>query len=198
MTSRSWPTVPHGSERGGPSAIPLLYKTLVVADPFLQQQVQAFSLHHYRNTHLDSVDATQQLSKMFPRLTTYVTVASVAVLAVATPNVKRWNTPTSTPASTKTITVTATAPAATETAGDCSTGPIQCCNSVQSASDPVASLLLGLLGIVVEGVDVLLGLNCSPISVIGVGGGNCDANVVCCQNNNVGGLISIGCVPVIL
>ncbi|KAI0653906.1 hydrophobin, partial [Cubamyces menziesii] len=86
----------------------------------------------------------------------------------------------------------------TEPASSCSTGPIQCCNSVESASDPVGSLLLGLLGIVVQGVDVLLGLDCSPISVIGVGGGNCNTNVVCCQNNNVGGLISIGCVPVIL
>ncbi|TFK87822.1 fungal hydrophobin, partial [Polyporus arcularius HHB13444] len=86
----------------------------------------------------------------------------------------------------------------TEPAGSCSTGPIQCCDSVQSASDPVTSLLLGLLGIVVQGVDVLVGVTCSPISVIGVGGGECNANVVCCQNNNVGGLISIGCLPVIL
>ncbi|OSD08046.1 fungal hydrophobin [Trametes coccinea BRFM310] len=135
---------------------------------------------------------------MFPRLTTYVTVASVAVLAVATPNVKRWNTPTSTPTTTKTITVTATAPAVTQPASSCSTGPVQCCDSVESADSVTGNILLGLLGIVVDGLDVLLGLNCSPISVIGVGGGNCAANAVCCQNNNVGGLISIGCVPVIL
>ncbi|KAI9063611.1 fungal hydrophobin [Trametes sanguinea] len=135
---------------------------------------------------------------MFPRLTTYVTVASVAVLAVATPYEKRWNTPTTTPGTTKTITVTAPAPTSTSTS-TCSTGDIQCCNSVESASSPGGSLLLGLLGIVVEGVDVLLGLNCSPLDVIGVGsGGNCNSNVVCCQNNNLGGLISIGCVPIIL
>ncbi|KAJ8487052.1 hypothetical protein ONZ51_g4461 [Trametes cubensis] len=131
---------------------------------------------------------------MFSRLAPFVSVASLAVLAAATPNQKRWDTPT------PTVTVTVTAPASTPTepASSCSTGPIQCCNSVESASDPVGSLLLGLLGIVVQGVDVLLGLDCSPISVIGVGGGNCNTNVVCCQNNNVGGLISIGCVPVIL
>ena len=56
----------------------------------------------------------------------------------------------------------------------------------QQASDPAASLLLGLLGIVIQGVDALVGLDCSPITVIGVGTGNsCSANAVCCQNNNV-------------
>ncbi|KAI0826594.1 fungal hydrophobin-domain-containing protein [Trametes gibbosa] len=129
---------------------------------------------------------------MFARLPAVATVASLALLATATP-AKRWGSPPPT-----TTTVTVTAPAAAPTGSTCSTGPIQCCNSVQSASDPVSSLLLGLLGIVVDGLDVLLGLDCSPISVIGVGGGNCNANVVCCQNNNVGGLISIGCVPIIL
>ena len=54
----------------------------------------------------------------------------------------------------------------------CSTGPIQCCNSVKSASDPATSLLLGLLDVVVQGVDVLVGLDCSPITVIGVGAGS--------------------------
>lgn len=58
--------------------------------------------------------------------------------------------------------------------------------SCAQASDPAASLLLGLLGIVLDGVDALIGLDCSPITVIGVGsGGSCDANAVCCQNNNV-------------
>ena len=60
----------------------------------------------------------------------------------------------------------AATPAARDT---CSTGPIQCCNSVQSASDPATALLLGLLGIVVQGVNVDVGLTCSPITVIGVG-----------------------------
>ncbi|RPD69549.1 fungal hydrophobin [Lentinus tigrinus ALCF2SS1-7] len=83
--------------------------------------------------------------------------------------------------------------------GSCSTGPIQCCKSVEKASDPATSVLLGLVGVVVQGVDVLVGLTCSPITVIGVGsGGSCEASTVCCENNNVGGLVSIGCVPVSL
>ncbi|KAH9849343.1 fungal hydrophobin-domain-containing protein [Lenzites betulinus] len=129
---------------------------------------------------------------MFARLPTLATVASLALLAAATP-AKRWGSPPPT-----TTTVTVTAPASSPTGGStCSTGDIQCCNSVQSASDPATSLLLGLLGIVVQGVDVLVGLTCSPITVIGVGsGGSCSSSVVCCQDNSHGGLVSIGCVPI--
>ena len=54
----------------------------------------------------------------------------------------------------------------------CSTGPVQCCNSIQKASDPATSVLLGLLGIVVQDVDVLVGLQCSPITVIGGAAGS--------------------------
>ncbi|EIW55699.1 fungal hydrophobin [Trametes versicolor FP-101664 SS1] len=80
----------------------------------------------------------------------------------------------------------------------CSTGEIKCCNSVQQANSPSAAALLGLLGVVVQGVDVLVGLTCDPISVVGAGGNSCSANTVCCENNSYGGLISIGCVPVTL
>lgn len=122
---------------------------------------------------------------------------ALVVLAAATPNpqnAKRWDVSTTTATATATVTVTAT-PSATPS---CSTGPVQCCNSLEKASSPAGSLLLGLLGVVVQGVDVLLGLDCSPISVVAVGGGQCKNNVVCCQNNAVGGLISVGCIPVIL
>ncbi|KAI0777699.1 fungal hydrophobin-domain-containing protein [Trametes elegans] len=81
--------------------------------------------------------------------------------------------------------------------GSCSTGPIQCCNSVDSASSNVVSAILGVLGLILD-PDVQVGTQCSPISVIGAGVGACSATPVCCENNNVGGLISIGCVPVIL
>jgi hypothetical protein len=58
-----------------------------------------------------------------------------------------------------------------EPISQCNTGDAQCCNTVTSATDPSATALLGLLGVVVEGVDVLVGLTCTPITVIGVGGG---------------------------
>ncbi|RPD53864.1 hydrophobin [Lentinus tigrinus ALCF2SS1-7] len=107
---------------------------------------------------------------MFSKL---FTIASLAILAVATP---------------------APAPDAT-----CSTGPIQCCDTVTKASDPAAANILKSIGVVVQDVNALVGLTCSAVTVVGVGsGGSCDAQAVCCENNSFGGLISIGCAPVTL
>ncbi|KAL5514050.1 hypothetical protein ACEPAG_2811 [Sanghuangporus baumii] len=99
------------------------------------------------------------------------TVASLAILAVATP-----------------------APVPAE--NQCNTGALQCCDSVQQADSPAASQLLGLLGVVVQGVDALVGITCSPISVIGIGSAGCSASPVCCTDNSFNGLISLGCVPI--
>ena len=62
---------------------------------------------------------------MFAR--TSLSLLSLAVLAVAIP----WNDPTTV---TVTVTSTASAPASTDPASSCSTGSIQCCQSVQKAS----------------------------------------------------------------
>ncbi|KAJ3731549.1 hydrophobin [Lentinula guzmanii] len=78
--------------------------------------------------------------------------------------------------------------------GSCTTGPVQCCNTVTTADDPVAALLLGLLGIVIP-ADILVGLTCSPISVIGASSSSCSAQTVCCTDNS-SSLISIGCLPI--
>ncbi|KAF8993780.1 hydrophobin-315 [Cyathus striatus] len=91
----------------------------------------------------------------------------------------------------------ATLAAATPVARDtCTTGSLQCCNSVSTAGDSAVAKLLGLLGIVVQDVTAIVGLNCSPISVIGVGGDSCTAQSVCCTNNSFNGLIAIGCTPI--
>ncbi len=83
------------------------------------------------------------------------------------------------------------------------------------AGSAAGSAILGLLGIVVQDLNLLLGLNCSPITVLGGAfGGDCSAEAVCCQDNSYvcigsacdqplsltyvhlqGGLISVGCVP---
>ncbi|KAL0948210.1 hypothetical protein HGRIS_010816 [Hohenbuehelia grisea] len=72
----------------------------------------------------------------------------------------------------------------TEPASQCNTGSLQCCNSVQSSKSSVVGLLAGLLGIVLGPLDVLVGVTCSPISVIGVGGNSCTAQPVCCTGNS--------------
>ncbi|KAI0324483.1 fungal hydrophobin [Cubamyces sp. BRFM 1775] len=83
-------------------------------------------------------------------------------------------------------------------AQSCSTGPIQCCDKVTSADSAMGSTTLALLGLVGQGITGMIGLQCSPISGAVIGQGSCTANAVCCQNNNVGGGVSIGCVPIVL
>ncbi|KAL5480489.1 SC3_2 [Sanghuangporus weigelae] len=91
----------------------------------------------------------------------------------------------------------ATTPAPTSTpTGQCNTGPVQCCNSVQPASSGIVTTLLGLLGVVLGDLNVDVGLTCSPLSVIGLGSGECNQTPVCCENNSFNGLIAIGCVPI--
>ncbi|KIJ45031.1 hypothetical protein M422DRAFT_167661, partial [Sphaerobolus stellatus SS14] len=80
----------------------------------------------------------------------------------------------------------------------CNTGNAQCCNSTSLSTNPVTALLLGLLGVVVHGVDVLVGITCSPINLLAIGGPNCSQQPVCCTNNNFNGIVNIGCTPISL
>ncbi|THU79903.1 fungal hydrophobin [Dendrothele bispora CBS 962.96] len=81
-------------------------------------------------------------------------------------------------------------------ASKCNTGKLQCCQSVQKASESPASTLLGLLNIPIQDLNIPIGITCTPISVIGVGGQNCAAQPVCCDKNNFNGVVAVGCTPV--
>ncbi|KII84815.1 hypothetical protein PLICRDRAFT_32095 [Plicaturopsis crispa FD-325 SS-3] len=94
---------------------------------------------------------------------------------------------------TKTVTVTAPASTATEPASACTATNQKCCQSTADSDSAAASSILGLLGVVLEGVEVLVGLNC--VSIVG---NACSATAVCCEDNSYGNLISIGCVPITL
>nr|AHZ18303.1 hydrophobin 7 [Tricholoma vaccinum] len=88
-------------------------------------------------------------------------------------------------------------PSGSPSGGQCNTGPVQCCNSVTTANHQDTSILLGLLGLVLD-PSILVGLQCSPLNVLGVGGNSCSQQPVCCENNNYNGLIVIGCSPITL
>ncbi|KAK0215351.1 hydrophobin [Armillaria nabsnona] len=77
------------------------------------------------------------------------------------------------------------------------TGTAQCCDSTQSPTDLTAPVvtLLGSLGVVVSQLTGNVGLSCTPITVIGVGGTQCSNQVVCCNDNNFNGVVSLGCTP---
>ncbi|KAJ7128549.1 hypothetical protein C8R44DRAFT_850954 [Mycena epipterygia] len=68
----------------------------------------------------------------------------------------------------------------------------QCCSSVQSSSSSDVSDIAALLGL-----NVPVGLSCSPITVIG---DNCGGTEVTCDapDQAWGGLIAINCIPITL
>ncbi|KAK0199589.1 hydrophobin 2 [Desarmillaria ectypa] len=78
----------------------------------------------------------------------------------------------------------------------CATGTAQCCSSTQSPSSSIVQTLLGLLGIPIGSVTADVGLTCSPITVLGIGGTQCSNQVVCCNNNNFNGVVALGCTPI--
>ncbi|KAF5328379.1 hypothetical protein D9619_013267 [Psilocybe cf. subviscida] len=96
----------------------------------------------------------------------------------------------------------ATLAAATPTKRDnspnnqCNTGKMQCCESVQPADSAQATSLLGLVGTVVHDVSAMVGITCSPISGVGIGGNSCTAQPTCCTGNSFDGVIVIGCSPI--
>ncbi|KAH6907307.1 hydrophobin-319 [Coprinopsis sp. MPI-PUGE-AT-0042] len=62
----------------------------------------------------------------------------------------------------------------------CSTGTVECCNSVQAANNPVVGILASLLGI-----ESYLG---PPLAST--------AQTACCTGNNFSGAIVVGCSPI--
>ncbi|KAL0572949.1 hypothetical protein V5O48_009021 [Marasmius crinis-equi] len=81
--------------------------------------------------------------------------------------------------------------------GTCTSG-VRCCDSTAKASDPAAAGALAAMGVVLQDLNVLVGLNCSPVTVVGSGNGACSKTTVYCEDNSHDNLISIGCIPIIL
>ncbi|KDR75554.1 hypothetical protein GALMADRAFT_121639 [Galerina marginata CBS 339.88] len=80
--------------------------------------------------------------------------------------------------------------------GDCNTGDTLCCNQVQQSNSTSITELAGLLGIALPSLGALVGLSCSPLSILGIGGNSCSAQPVCCTGNTFGGLLALGCNPI--
>ncbi|KAF7291185.1 Hydrophobin 2 [Mycena indigotica] len=73
----------------------------------------------------------------------------------------------------------------------------QCCTSVQSSTSSAVSAVAALLGLDLSGLNVPIGLGCSPITVVG---NNCGNTTVVCDapQKEWGGLIAINCIPITL
>ncbi|KAL4064842.1 fungal hydrophobin-domain-containing protein [Scleroderma yunnanense] len=78
----------------------------------------------------------------------------------------------------------------------CSNGSVQCCQSLQNANE-VSNLLAHVdVAVVQAAAQGLVGVTCTPITIIGTGQG-CAASqqAVCCNNNNFNGVVNLGCTP---
>ncbi|KAJ7659076.1 hypothetical protein DFH06DRAFT_435996 [Mycena polygramma] len=71
----------------------------------------------------------------------------------------------------------------------------QCCSSVQDSSSSAVSAVAAALGLDLTGIDVPIGLSCSPITVVG---NNCGGTTVNCDAplKEWGGLIAVNCLPI--
>ncbi|KAF9561683.1 fungal hydrophobin [Agrocybe pediades] len=79
----------------------------------------------------------------------------------------------------------------------CNTGAVQCCDQIFPAESEQANWLGGLVGATVGAITAGVGLSCVPITVIGVGsGGQCASQPVCCTENHMNGLVTLGCNPI--
>ncbi|KAJ3551980.1 hypothetical protein NM688_g4398 [Phlebia brevispora] len=98
-------------------------------------------------------------------------MCTLTLLAVATP-------------ATTTLTVTAPAPTVT-TASQCESGDVECCDTLVEPTSTEGQLFLGLVGVALAASKDpgLIGLECSPASIIGVSSDNCNTDLACCTDN---------------
>ncbi|KAF8661474.1 hypothetical protein AX16_001311 [Volvariella volvacea WC 439] len=91
--------------------------------------------------------------------------------------------------------------------GNCNTGSLQCCNSVQSSTSTTVAQLAGLLGIDLGSITGLVGLTCSPLSILAPNNQSAALEIASyvlqrssgfnvIKTYKQGGLISLGCNPI--
>ncbi|KAJ3493264.1 hypothetical protein NLJ89_g11059 [Agrocybe chaxingu] len=84
----------------------------------------------------------------------------------------------------------------------CNTGPIQCCNAIATPSSATATNALSLVDVAVSDVHALVGVECTPITVIGAGSGaSCSTTPVCCEKTfdtqlSLYQVVGINCSPI--
>ncbi|KAF4615402.1 hypothetical protein D9613_002677 [Agrocybe pediades] len=75
----------------------------------------------------------------------------------------------------------------------CNSGSLSCCNEFVSPTSSGATAVTGLLGIVLQGLDGLVGLQCTNVLVAGT---SCQQQTACCTGNTFNGLVALGCNPI--
>ncbi|KIM48756.1 hypothetical protein M413DRAFT_21087 [Hebeloma cylindrosporum] len=85
----------------------------------------------------------------------------------------------------------------------CNKGSLKCCESAHDAKSSEVAGLLGLLGLDLL-LNGLIGVTCSPITVIRAGSTHCSQQTLCCNGESYGNgqgsqsLLNVGCSPISL
>ncbi|KAH6901334.1 fruiting body protein SC1 [Coprinopsis sp. MPI-PUGE-AT-0042] len=80
----------------------------------------------------------------------------------------------------------------------CNGSTLKCCNSVQENKPTNKGLtsIIGLLGLDASQLAAQVGITCTAVNVLAVGGNKCAGQTACCSGNNFNGLVNAACVPV--
>ncbi|KIK66454.1 hypothetical protein GYMLUDRAFT_239401 [Collybiopsis luxurians FD-317 M1] len=63
----------------------------------------------------------------------------------------------------------------------CSTGPVQCCDTLTTGTSAAATTVLASIPATLTNPNVNVGLNCNFV----VSGGTCDGQALCCADNSL-------------
>ncbi|PPR04756.1 hypothetical protein CVT24_007111 [Panaeolus cyanescens] len=86
---------------------------------------------------------------------------------------------------------------ATPIESSCNTGPVQCCGALHAPTSAAGTQALGLVTVLVQNLSGQVGVDCNPITAIGLGSGaNCASGPVCCEQNDFNQLVGVNCSPV--
>jgi len=78
----------------------------------------------------------------------------------------------------------------------CKTGPVECCQSVVDVHSPTATKVLNALKIWVgQDDDYDVGLSCASVDTFKHGQSDCNASLVCCEDDTHKGIIDLKCTP---
>ncbi|KAF8697512.1 hypothetical protein AX14_001352 [Amanita brunnescens Koide BX004] len=80
--------------------------------------------------------------------------------------------------------------------GSCNVGTVHCCNSIQNSHSQQVETLAGQDVDLLRGLTGNVGLGCTVIGAVGLGGNSCSAQPACCSNNKINGLITVDCSPI--
>ncbi|KAG2153624.1 hydrophobin [Suillus bovinus] len=81
--------------------------------------------------------------------------------------------------------------------GQCNTGNVQCCESATTTSEYNASARRNGLAELPTTLSGYVGQSCTPLGIAALSSGaSCRQQPMCCSNNQMNGVVNVGCTPI--